>query len=62
MWCKLATLEDLNEIYFIESVDRKIWDTITNGLFIPMCEKDKVFSEKPWSQWTKSKNKKVQLD
>jgi len=25
-------------------------------------KKDKVFFEKPWSQWTKSESKKVQLD
>jgi len=46
--------------FFVESFDfRKIWNAITNGPFIPICQKDKVFSEKPWSQWTKSESKKV---
>jgi len=48
--------------FFVESIDRKNWDTITNGPFIHLCEKDKVFSEKLWSQFTKSESKKVQLD
>jgi len=34
-------------------------DAITNDPSIPMLEKDKIFSEKPWSQWTKSERKKV---
>jgi len=29
---------------------------------MPMCEKDKVSFEKPWSKWAKSESKKVQLD
>ncbi|XP_068504252.1 uncharacterized protein [Phaseolus vulgaris] len=36
---------------FVESIDRGIWDAIVNGPFIPMLEKDKVFSKKPWSQY-----------
>jgi len=35
---------------FVESLDKGIWDAIENSPFIPMLEKDKVFSEKPWSQ------------
>jgi len=27
---------------FVESIDRRIWDAIVNGPFIPMLEKDKV--------------------
>ena len=35
---------------FVESLDKGILDAIENSPFIPMLEKDKVFSEKPWSQ------------
>ena len=37
-------------------------DAIENGPFIPKCEKDGSFIEKPWSQWTDSKNKKAKFD
>jgi len=47
---------------FVESIDRKIWDAIINDSFMVICEKDKVSSKKPWSKWTKSESKKVQLD
>jgi len=46
--------------FFVESIDRGIWDAITNGPFIPML--DKVFFfffEKPWSQWTELESKRV---
>ena len=42
---------------FVESIDRGIWDVITNGPFIPKLEKDDVFVEKPLSQWTEIENK-----
>ena len=29
--------------FFVESIDRKIWDVITSGSLIPMLEKNKVF-------------------
>jgi len=48
--------------FFVESIDRGIWDAITNGPFIPKLEKDYVFIEKPWSQWTEIENKKAQYD
>ncbi|XP_068486447.1 uncharacterized protein [Phaseolus vulgaris] len=48
--------------FFVKSIDREIWDTITNGPFIPKLENDDVFIEKPWSQWTEIKNKKAQYD
>jgi len=35
--------------FFVESIDRGIWDAITNDHFILMLQKDKVFSKKPWS-------------
>jgi len=35
---------------FVESIDKGIWDVIEYDPFVPMLEKDKVFSEKPWSQ------------
>jgi len=38
--------------FFVKSVDRGIWHAITNGHFIPKAEKDKVFIEKPWCEWT----------
>nr|XP_007132559.1 hypothetical protein PHAVU_011G104900g [Phaseolus vulgaris]ESW04553.1 hypothetical protein PHAVU_011G104900g [Phaseolus vulgaris] len=47
---------------FVESINRGIWDAITNGPFVPKLEKDDVFIEKPWSQWTKIENKKDQYD
>jgi len=31
---------------FIESIDKGIWDAIENGSFVPMLEKDKVFSKR----------------
>jgi len=27
---------------FVESIDKRIWDAIKNGLFVPMLENDKV--------------------
>jgi len=47
---------------FVESIDRGIWDGIVNGPFVPKIEKDNVFIEKPWSQWTESETKKAQHD
>ena len=47
---------------FVESIDRWIRDAIVNGHFIPKIEKDDVFIEKPWSQWTESETKKAQYD
>jgi len=35
--------------FFVESINRRIWDAITNGPFIPKLEKYDVFIEKPWS-------------
>jgi len=47
---------------FVKSIDRGIWDAIVNGPFVPKIEKDNVFIEKPWSQWTESETKKAQYD
>jgi len=47
---------------FVESIDRRIWDAIVNGLFVPKFEKDDIFIEKPWSQWTESESKRAQFD
>jgi len=47
---------------FVESIDRGIWDAIINFPFVPKLEKDDIFIEKPWSQWTKIENKKAQYD
>jgi len=44
---------------FVESIDKGIWDGITNGHDIPKHEKDDVFIEKPWSQWTETQGKKA---
>jgi len=41
---------------FVESLDKEIWDAIENDPFIPKFEKDDVFNEKPWSQWTDAEN------
>jgi len=45
---------------FVESIDRVIWDAIVNGSFVPKVEKDDVFIEKPWSQWTENESKIAQ--
>jgi len=47
---------------FIKSLDKRIWDAIENGPFIPKFEKEGVFIEKPWSQWTDAENKKAKFD
>jgi len=47
---------------FGESIDIGIWDAIVNGPFVPKIEKDDVFIEKPWYQWTESETKKAQYD
>ncbi|XP_068483372.1 uncharacterized protein [Phaseolus vulgaris] len=47
---------------FVESIDRRIWDAIENGPFIPKDEKDNVSTVKPWSQWTESESKKAKFD
>jgi len=46
---------------FVESLDRGIWDAIENDPFIPKLEKDGVFIEKPWSQWTDAENKRAKF-
>jgi len=47
---------------FVESINRRIWDAIVNDPFVPKIEKDDVFIEKPWSQWTESETKKAPYD
>jgi len=47
---------------FVESLDKRIWDTIENGPFIPKFEKDESSIEKPWSQWIDAENKKAKFD
>jgi len=46
---------------FVESLDKRIWDAIENGPFIPTIEKDNVSVEKSWSQWTESESKKAKF-
>jgi len=41
---------------FVESLDRRIWNAVENGPFIPKFKKDDIFIEKPWSQWTEAEN------
>jgi len=48
--------------FFVESIDKAIWDVIENGPFVPMLESDDVIFEKPWSQWTESESKKAKYD
>jgi len=43
----------------VESINRGVWDAVVNGSFVPKFEKDDVFIEKPWSQWTKFERKKA---
>ena len=47
---------------FVKSFDRGIWDAIENCPLIPKFEKDDVFIEKPWSQWTEAENKRAKFD
>jgi len=47
---------------FVESIDKGIWDAIKNDSFIPMIENEKVFYEKPRSQWTEIESKGAQYD
>jgi len=47
---------------FVEFLDKGIWDAIKNGNFIPKLEKEGVFIEKPWSQWTDAKNKRAKFN
>jgi len=47
---------------FVESMNREIWDAIVNGHFVPKFEKNNIFIEKPWSQWTESESKRAQYD
>jgi len=47
---------------FVESLDKRIWDTIENCPFIHKSEKDGSSIEKPWSQWTDAENKKAKFD
>jgi len=47
---------------FVDSLDKGIWDAIENDPFIPKFEKDGVFVEKPWSQWTDAENKRAKFD
>ena len=48
--------------FFVESLDKGIWDAIENGPFVPKFEKDGSSIEKPWSQWTDSESKKAKFD
>ena len=47
---------------FMKSIDRGIQDVIVDGSFVPRVEKDDVFIEKPWFQWTETESKRAQLD
>ncbi|XP_068498417.1 uncharacterized protein [Phaseolus vulgaris] len=47
---------------FVEFLYKGIWDAIENSHFIPKLEKDGVFIEKPWSQWSDAENKRAKFD
>ena len=47
---------------FIESIDKRIWDSIENGPYIPKLKKDNSFIAKPLSKWPKDECKMAQLD
>jgi len=47
--------------FFVESIDRKIWDAITNDSFMPMCGKDKVSSENLGPNGLRAKVKRLNL-
>ena len=49
--------------FFVESIDREIWDAITNGLlFLSLKKIMFLLKKKTWSQWTESEGKKAQYD
>ncbi|XP_068504362.1 uncharacterized protein [Phaseolus vulgaris] len=47
---------------FIHSTDKGIWESIENGPFVPQVKKDDVLVDKPSSEWTGAKSKKVKFD
>jgi len=48
--------------FFIESLDRGIWDAIVNEPFIPKNVIDGAAVDKPWSDWSTDESRKDQFD
>ena len=48
--------------FFIESLDRGIWDVIVNGRYVRKTVVDGVIINKPWSEWSDYESKKAQFD
>jgi len=48
------------ESFFIESLDKGIWDI--NGPFIPKQMIDGTAVDKPWSEWSAEESKRAQFD
>jgi len=47
---------------FIESIDRGVWDSNVNRLYVPKLLVDNVYVDKPWCDWTNEEIKKAQYD
>jgi len=46
----------------MHSTDKRIWEAIENGHFIPLkLKKDDVFVDKPPSEWTEGDSKKAKF-
>jgi len=48
--------------FFVESIDKGIWDAIENGHFIPKIQKSGSFIKKLLSQWTNEESAKAKFD
>jgi len=46
---------------FIESLDRGVWVTIVNGLYVPKTVIDGKIVDKPCSKWSDFESKKAQF-
>ena len=47
---------------FIESIDRGIWDAITNGPYTLKHTVENVQVDKAWTQWTEEERRRAQYD
>jgi len=46
---------------FMESIDMGIWDAMINGPFVPMQVVKDETMKKPWSEWSESEKKKLNM-
>jgi len=48
--------------FFIESIDKGIWDAIVNGPYTPKCLVENKEVDKPWTEWTDEERRRAQYD